>query len=328
MTVEDKVPQATPIKGRSVLGLRVSLYAMAALTACCGYPATMVLPGLKYFGEYNPVPMAELHRATLLTALAFATALPMYLLAAIHVGLTRRGRFYLVLAAVAFAAQMMLGLAGQGLTGCFAVLPVAIAGIFANVQVSHDETRERLRHPSTNKLVLWPDLVLIPAGLALVAALVTQINSGFIPDEPNPPREFDTTEGWSRLDSAVADSLPALEQVDGFTGLGAPEEEVRTTECYGGAAWDETWVDDRRTYELAEEASVSESPWADYLTNLRERWASLGWEISHEESRSSAAADAEFFTLAAVRDDGVTVTYRVDNGGAELQVATGCILEQ
>lgn len=319
----DRVLSAKPLP--SIAGLRAALFTMAILSLGCGFPMAEFIPDMANWGGSTPA--KELHDTAVTAILAFEIAPPVYLLAAIHAGRTKRGRAYLKLSAAAFGLQFCLYLIAQPFFGCIALLPTLAAGIIAAVQFSKPQVQDRLDRPSSRRLLPWPELIIVPAAAALVTVLILQVNRAYVPDEPNPPREFDTTEGWDRIDSAITDSLPAFEQVDGFAGLGTPEHLDPDTECYGGAAWDETWVEFRQSYRLAREASVLESPWVDYLDNLREQWTALGWEITREESRISATGDEEYFTLAAVRDDGVTVTYRVDNGGAELEAATGCIRE-
>jgi hypothetical protein len=74
---------------------------------------------------------SEMHRSAVLFLVAAAVGFPVYVLAAVHVGFTGRGRAYLALAAGAFAVQAVLNVIAQPFFGIIAMIPVAAGGIAA-----------------------------------------------------------------------------------------------------------------------------------------------------------------------------------------------------
>jgi hypothetical protein len=302
----------------SIAGLRAALIAMAILSLGCGFPMAGLIPDLEGWG--GDTPAKELHRTAVTAVLAFAIAPPVYLLSAIHVGRTKRGHAYLKWAAVAFGLQAVMYLFAQPFLGCIALLPTLVAGIIAMVQSSKPQLQDRLYRPSLAKLLLWPELLIVPIAAALVTALILQVNRDYVPEEPNPPRDFDSSEGWQRLDDAVAATLPAFEAVDEFPGLPAPYDADYMGDCDQGAKWNETWIQYDLTFRLGDDVSIADSPWRDYLELLRTRWAELGYVITTDAPHGETD-----HTLTAVRDDGVTIKYQIFGGGADLDVSTGCI---
>ena len=105
-----------PVAPASLFGLRIALAFMAAFSIFCGYWGREAIPGLEYLGHPSP-PMDEMHQTAVLVVYAFALPLPIYLLAAIHVGLTRRGVLYMTLSVAALVLQVVLGLVAQPFLG-------------------------------------------------------------------------------------------------------------------------------------------------------------------------------------------------------------------
>lgn len=267
-----------------------------------------------------------MHHQALFLTLAFTLALPVYVLAAIHVGLTRRGRVYLSLAAVAFAAQMVLSFIAMPPLGCLLFLPVIVAGICAVVFAKRPRTPVRLQSPSSRRWFLWTELLIIPATVALVWVLVAQINSEYVPDEPNPERSFDSSEGWDRLDAVIAASLPALEAVEGFNVTQGPHD-AEMDVCEDGAAWDEEWVDLRIVYYLGDLEPGSEIS-LEYMDQLKAAWAESGYTLTGDSSAEAATGDQlRGYGVSAADEEGVTVAYTVGYGQAKLEARTGCILK-
>lgn len=324
---ESPDPHEQPTEPQSLLGLRVALGAMAVLAAACGFPTLALAPELEYLGSATP-PQDEMHATAMGLIFAFAPAIPLYLLAMIHVGLTKRGRAYMALAMGAFWFQVAIGVIAQPFFGCLAQIPVIIPGIIAMVIWRRPGTQERLALPSSSRLLLWPDLLIIPAGIALVVVLIAQLDGRFVPyvEDRNPPREFDSSEGWERLELAVEDTVPAFEAVEGFDGLGDPDYR-EDDQCDTGGAWDEEWVDLRITYDLGNLDPNGELSMA-YVDSLLEHWPDRGYEITQNHPREAAVGDGlQSYRVEAERDDGVTIAYQVGYGSADLTVDSGCILK-
>ncbi|THV42413.1 hypothetical protein [Glycomyces buryatensis] len=324
---EEPIAQQERTQG-SVLGLRVALWSMAGLTGICGVPAMTMIPGLEHAFKPDP-PLDEMHSTALLVILAFGTALPVYLLAAIHVGLTGRGMVYLGLSVPAFAIQMVLALNAQAFLGIITFLPAAIAGIFALYEATRADIKHQLANPRSRKLILWPDLVVIPASIALVAVLIGHIDAEYVPGEPNTPREFDSSEGWQRLDAVVQDSLSALEAVEGFAVARGPDyrDYSGLNECEHGAARDEEWVDLQIVYRFGELEPDSELSLA-YMESLKESWTEHGYTITGDSSAEAATGDqSRGYRVSAATDEGITISYTVGYGQAKLEARTGCILK-
>lgn len=309
----------------SVVGLRVALAAMAFFTIACGLPTMNVVPELQYLGAVNP-PMDDMHRRAVLFLVAAAVAFPVYALAAVHVGFTGRGRAYLQLAIVAFLVQFVLNLVAQPFFGALAMVPVVGGGIAAVMTSGHFDVQDRLARPKSPKPHLWPDLVIFPITIALTAASIAHFNREFVPAEPNPPRSFDSSEGWERLGGVVDASIPAMENVEGFRiGRGPYYSDLGV--CDDGAAWNEEWVDLQITYRFGELEPSSETNLA-YMAVLKGSWVAAGYTITTDSSAEAATGDpAEPYGVVAVRDDGITVAYRVVREKAELEIRSGCILK-
>ncbi|MCD0445856.1 hypothetical protein LO763_19795 [Glycomyces sp. A-F 0318] len=294
---------------------------MAFFTIACGLPATNVAPDLWYLGDVNP-PMDDMHRSAVLFLTAAAVAFPVYVLAAVHVGLTRRGRAYLILAGVAFAVQAVLHLIAQPFFGIMAMIPVAGAGIAA--VITSGSIGNRLARPASAKLHLWPDLIIVPSVVALTAASIAQLGREYVPEEPNPPRTFDSSDAWERLGAVVDASIPVMEDVEGFQVTRGPYY-ADLDVCDDGAAWNETWVDLQIKYGFGTLEPSSDTNLA-YMAALRASWDEAGYTITKDASAEAATGDAsEAYGLVAVRDDGITVAYRVVRGKAELEIRSGCI---
>lgn len=307
----------------SVVGLRVALAVMAFFTIACGLPTMNVVPELQYLGDMNP-PMDDMHRSAVLFLVAAAVAFPVYALAAVHVGFTGRGRAYLTLAAVAFAVQAVLNLIAQPFFGIIAMIPVAAGGIAAVITSGRAE--DRLARPNSPKLHLWPDLVILPTAVALSAASIAHLNREYVPAEPNPPRAFDSSEGWERLGGVVDASIPVMEDVEGFRVSRGPYF-ADLGICDDGAAWNEEWVDLQISYQFGELEPGSETNLA-YMAVLKESWVTAGYTITTDSSAEAATGDSsEGYGVAAARDDGITVAYRVVREKAELEIRSGCILK-
>jgi hypothetical protein len=324
---ESPDPQEQPTERQSLLGLRIALAAMAVLAASCGFPTLALAPELEYLGSTTP-PQDEMHATAMGLIFAFAPAIPLYLLALIHVGLTKRGKAYIALAVGAFWFQVAIGVIAQPFFGCLAQIPVIIAGVIAMVIWRRPGTQERLALPSSSKPLLWPDLVIVPAGIALVVVLIAQLDGRFVPyeEDRNPPREFDSSEGWERLERAVEDTVPAFEAVEGFNGFGDPDYD-ESDRCDAGGAWDEEWVELRITYDLGNLDPDDELSMA-YVDSLLEYWPAHGYEITDNAPREAAVGGGlQSYRVEAERDDGVTVTYQAGYGSADLTVNSGCILK-
>jgi hypothetical protein len=296
---------------------------MAFFTISCGLPTMNVVPELQYLGDTHP-PMDEMHRTAVLFLIAAAVALPVYVLAAIHVGFTRRGRDYLQLAPLVFAVQAVLNLVAQPFFGIIAMIPVAAGGIAAIVAANQFQAQDRLARPTATKLHLWPDLVMIPVTIALTAASIMHFNRYFVPDEPNPPRSFDSSEGWEKLGGVVDSSIPVMEGVEGFRISHGPSY-ADLDICDDGAAWDEEWVDLQITYRFGELDPGSGTNLA-YMAALKESWIAAGYTITTDSTAEAATGEpSEGYGVAAVQEDGITVVYHVVRGKAELEIRSGCI---
>jgi hypothetical protein len=296
---------------------------MAFFTVACGFPTVNVVPELQYLGDPHP-PMDDMHRTAVLFVVAAAVALPVYVLAAIHVGYTERGRAYLSFAAVAFAIQAVLSLVAQPLFGALAMIPVAVGGIATIIAAGQFRVQDRLEKPTSSKLHLWTDLVIIPVTIALTAASIMHFNRSFVPDEPNPPRSFDSSDGWETLGGVVDASIPVMEDVEGFRISHGPYY-ADLGICDDGAAWDEEWVDLQIKYRFGELEPGSDTN-LSYMAALKESWTAAGYTITTDSSAEAATGDpAEGYGVAAVQEDGITVSYRVVRGEAELEIRSGCI---
>lgn len=296
---------------------------MAFFTIACGLPTMNVVPELQYLGDMNP-PMDDMHRSAVLFLVAAAVAFPVYVLAAVHVGFTGRGRGYLSLAVAAFVVQAVLNLLAQPFFGILAMVPVAAGGIAAFI--TSGRAGDRIERPNSPKLHLWPDLVIFPAVVALTAASIAHFNREFVPAEPNPPRSFDSSEGWERLGSVVDVSIPVMEDIEGFWISRGPYFSDLGI-CDDGAAWNEEWVDLQITYHFGELEPSSETNLA-YMAALKESWNDAGYTITTDSSAEAATGDSsQGYGVAAVQDDGITVAYRVVRGKAELEIRSGCILK-
>jgi uncharacterized membrane protein len=122
-------------------------------------------------------PVDTMRRMALLITFGFGLAFPVYLLAAIHVGLTRRGDRYLTLSAVAFGVQTVLSLLAQPALGGIAVAPVFAAGMLVIVGSCTPSAHERLVNPTSEQPLRWIELTIIPASVVLIALMVVSINA-------------------------------------------------------------------------------------------------------------------------------------------------------
>jgi hypothetical protein len=296
---------------------------MAVFTVGCGLPTMNVVPELQYLGATNP-PMDAMHRSAVLFLVAAAIAFPVYALAAIHVGFTERGRAYLALAGLAFAVQAILNLAAQPFFGAIAMIPVAAGGIAAVIAAKQLQTQIRLEKPTSTKLHLWLDLVTVAVTAALAATSTMHFNDHFVPDEPNPPRSFDSSEGWEKLGAVVDASIPVMEDVEGFRISNGPYY-ADLGICDDGAAWDEEWVDLQIKYRFGELEPGSDTNLA-YMAVLLESWTAAGYTITTDNSAEAATGDPDDgYGVVAITDDGIKVAYRVLRGEAEMEVRSGCI---
>jgi hypothetical protein len=146
----------------------------------------------------------------------------------------------------------------------FAVAPAIGLGIATLALSTRAEGAACLANPTSRRLLLCPELVIVPATVLLGVVLLGENAAMYAPEEPNPEREFTASEGWDRVDAVVADTLPALESVEGFTNLGQPYDADWGGSCEDGAALGEPWVEYRRTYTFAPgDAIISDELWGD-----------------------------------------------------------------
>lgn len=313
-----------PAIGRgSVAGIRGALYFQAVLALAFAPLAYQVLLGLSALSGFEA---AELHGvgSGFITFVIVPSAL--HLLAAIQVGRTRWGAALLALSIMATVIQIVMLLPYFILPA----VPFILALIIELISLRNKGSRQRIETGTAPKYAALPELIALPLTIAVMAALMawndsTNDPAPAMPAEPNPSREFDAAKGWQRLESAVDDTLPALQGVEGFDGLGEERRTENTSKCDDGAAPGEAWVDLRLEYDLGEFEPDSEVSLA-YFESIRTHWEGQGYEITLYV-REDSDGDMQNRRLTAVRDDGVTAIYDVGYGSASFEVQTGCILQ-
>lgn len=307
----------------SVASIRGALYFQAFVALVFAPVAYSLLLGLAALSGSE---VAKIHGLTsgFITFIVVPSVL--HLLAAMQVGRTRWGAALLALSIVATVIQIVMLLPYFILPA----VPFILALIIELASLRNKASRQRIETGTAPKYAALPELITLPLTVAVLAALMawndsTNDPAPAMPAEPNSSREFDAAEGWQRLETAVDDTLPALQGVEGFDGLGEERRTENTSTCDDGAAPGEEWVDLRLEYDLGEFEPDSEVSLA-YFESIRTHWEGQGYEITLYV-REDSDGDMQNRRLTAVRNDGVTAVYDVGYGSASFEVQTGCILQ-
>lgn len=300
--------------GRAMLVVQAAVSTLGIVTV---YP---LLLGFAAMAGYTT---ARLHALALGFILFAVLPAAVHALAAVNLGITRRGNAYVALSLVASAVQVVVILVFGGTYGLCFMLPIALLATGAAVGSFGTARIARLRDLPPSRRRIGADLIVLASAAALLVALVLVNDRVNDVDNRHPAREFDAAEASERLDSALDPLLAVLADVE---GMPAPLSESSGADmCNDGAGWDYEWSDHQYFYRFEDrDAVVDISPNAGAgrraIEAVRAHLAENDWDIAWDEQRHPG-----FHAISAVRDDGVRVHFEVGAGSTRLWAATGCI---
>jgi hypothetical protein len=158
----------------------------------------------------------------------------------------------------------------------------------------------------------------LPSVLSVVAALfLTSCSAEEKPLNTPPESKYTQAEAYAPMEAAAANAVAALPDFPGFEQRSWGE-----MPCSHNGFDNPDYTNIEIRYDFSAEISGTDQVREDFVALLRDHWTAQGYEITLDEA--TTRGDRQDRDIAAVRDDGITLWYRVA-GYTGLMIQSGCV---